>query len=168
MLPSPHTVDDPRDNYEKLRRIELVRHGVEHGVDVNENMPAMLIRHRLRAANIPPPAVVPYRPLGIDRGQDTSPNSHRLSMPMAAPPPPNAPAVSVDAIADLERQFANPAPLPPYEGDPKPTSVPVIPLIPTNIVDLRRECKRLGIKMDRRDRMPDLIRKIKEHGKDPA
>jgi hypothetical protein len=38
----------------------------------------------------------------------------------------------------------------------------------SEINKLRDECKALGIKMDRRDRMPDLKRKIAEHGQQDA
>ena len=140
-------IDDPRDNLEKARRMELVRFAQACGLpNITEHMPAMLIRRELRnkgMTNIK----VPPRILG---------SQHQ---PNAVMPSPDQKVVEVNAADDLARQFRAEQPVPaiPRRGRPK-----------SEINKLRDECKRLGIKMDRRDNVNNLREKIKAHGEQDA
>jgi hypothetical protein len=92
---------DPRDNLEKARRMELLRFAQQNGVsEIVEAMPAILMRQILRARGLTRIAAS-ARPLG--------------ALEPEAPAPANI--VTVDAVADLERQWkreqAQEAPPPP-------------------------------------------------------
>lgn len=143
-------IDDPRDNLEKAHRLELVKFAHAHGMkEISEMMPAILIRSHLRAKGLTNIRITP-RPLGSQGG--------------APAPSSNQKVTEIDAAADLARQFAaqQAAPKP---GRPKRFNR-LVERPKSEINKLRDECKRLGIHMERRDRMPDLKRKIAEHGQD--
>ena len=66
-------IDDPRDNLEKARRMELYRFAKEHGLDVTEEMPAILIRYELRRRGLTN-IKIPVRILGAqNQGQAIGP-----------------------------------------------------------------------------------------------
>lgn len=150
-------IDDPRDNLERARQAELVRFAQSHGLKhITDQVPAILIRAELRQRGLTN-IRIPPRPLGA------------TNQPNPIAPGPGAKIVEVNAAADLARQFAQQQARPP---DPHP----IKPERPKRLVErpkseinrLRDQCKALGIKMDRRDRMPDLKAKIEAHGKNAA
>lgn len=140
-------IDDPRDALDKARRPELVAFARAHGLnEISSDMPAMLIRKRLRSAGLTRISV-PDRRLGSMPDVPTS----------ITPPPPSAVEGGgkvVDVMDDLERQF----------------SVPALrkAVVHMSINELRAEMKRLGIKAERRDNIIIMRSKIEAHGKDPA
>lgn len=144
-----HRIDDPRDALAKATRGELVKFAKANGLYpevVNGDMPAILIRKRLRERGLTR-IKIPDRPLGQpvrpvamgDGGAVETPN-----------------AVEADAEADLERQWAQQA--------VKPAEKPAI-TVPT-MKDLRAACKARGIKVERTDNMESLRAKL--HGQDAA
>lgn len=158
-------IEDPRDNLEKAKLGELVRFANANGLrHVTYDMPAILIRQELRSRNLTN-IQIPRRPLGAQN-----------QGPAMAPSPPPAPSnvVEVNAAADLARQYAQqqaqptPPPLPKVTPRPEPKFKRLVPRPRQEINILRDECKRLGIKMDRRDRLPDLKAKIEAHGKNAS
>lgn len=131
-------IDDPRDNLEKARRMELVAFAKAQGVEgISEDMPAMLIRKRLRTLGLTQIAI-PQRILG----QTTA---RHADAPMGLPGVGERVA-EVDADADLERQFAN-----------RELSVDEM-----NYNQLKDELKRRGVKRGRADRLPDLREKVRK------
>lgn len=131
-------IDDPRSNLEKARRPELVRFARANGMaDISEAMPANLIRRRLVAAGLTR-IQVSAPPLGLAPG---------ASQTIA----PDAPVNVVDADDDLERQFAR-------------EQAAAKPIKGMAINELRAECKRLGIRLSRRDNMATMKEKIEAHG----
>ncbi len=154
------SIDDPRDNLEKAHRPELVRFARANGLThITEDMPAILIRHELRTRRLTN-IRIPPRPLGA---QQNHPDA------LAASPQPQN-VVEVNAAADLARQYeqqlAN-------QREPEPESIQrarppkypnrLKPRPPQEINQLRDECKRLGIKMERRDGKAQLKAKIEAH-----
>lgn len=145
-------IDDPRDNLEKARRNELVRFAHACGLEtITQEMPAILIRRELRSKGLTNISI-PRRVLGAQ-------NQNGPAVP------PDQKAVEVNAADDLARQFRQQAP-PPPRPPAKPTRLVERPKQEINL--LRDECKRLGIKMDRRDRKDSLKAKIAAHGKDTS
>lgn len=141
-------IDDPRSNLERARRTELVAYAQANGMtDIHENVPAIIIRRRL-----------------IERGLTRVPvQAQTLGMPAGAGsslPPADGPVTEVDAEADLERQYAMQA--------AAPVSAPVKNPNLMGINELRAECKRLKIKLSRRDNMTTMKAKIEGHGKQDA
>lgn len=153
-------IDDPRDNLAKARRWELQQFAEANGVtEIKAEMPAMLIRGILRAKGLTQ-IPVPDRPLGQMNQPHPRPmykNGLAAAQPTARTKQDQAQGAEISAEADLERQFRSAKPPPRKRLVERPKS---------KINAMRDECKRLGIHMDRRDRMPDLERKIAEHGKD--
>lgn len=118
------SIEDPRDSLDKARRVELVPFAKTHGLNVDENTPAILIRHMLRQKGV-----------------------HRIAIPervLGGQAPGNDRANDIDAVADLARQYQN----------------------SSDINSLRAECKRLGIKLSRRDTMDSMRAKI--NGENPS
>lgn len=147
---TPGITFDPRDPWAKARRIEVFRWAQEKGItEIVEQMPKDVMVNRLKARNIPPPPV-PSRMIGahIDpRSGDTSPTSHRHG---GQPQKLAATTVEVDAADVLERDWQQQSAV----------------AAPMNITDMRKECKRRGIKMVRTDNMATL--KAKLDGKQDA
>lgn len=129
-------IDDPRDALDKARHIELVAFVRANGIlDITPDMPAILIRRRLRAKGIRR-IPIPERPLGVVTGQtitDTAPTG-----------------IESDAADDLERQF---------KATPKPVAQDK-KLSQMSINELRAHGKKLGIKWSRRDNMITMREKI--------
>lgn len=143
-------IEDPRDNLEKAHRLELVRFAHAQGVtEITEHMPAILIRAQLRARGLTNIRIPPR-----DLGQQNQPGT--------LTPKSGDKVVELDAMADLARQFQAET-LPPSGKQKRYVRLVERPKSKINL--LRDQCKALGIHMDRRDRMPDLERKIAEHGK---
>ena len=138
-----HSITDPRDNLMKARRIELYRFAREKGVtEIVENMPGELMRDILRSKGITNIAV-PSRQLGTPEQMVTTPTSHRDGTTEIKQPDK---IVEVSAIADLKRQWQQ-------NQEPKQPSE-------MTITELRKECKRRGIKMARTDNMVTLKAKL--------
>jgi len=139
-------IDDPRDPLSKARRDELRRYARKNGIEVHPDMPALLLRDLLRQRGLTRPPI-PNRPLGaqVQNGLPALPSGGQQN------------GVEADAIADLARQYQQ-------QRQPPP------PLAPSTmgINELRAECKRLGIKLERRDNMNSMREKIGAHGKDTS
>lgn len=148
-------IDDPRDNLERAKRLELVAFAKANGLDhITNEHPAIVIRAELRQRGLTN-IKVPPRPLGA---QTRRPGAGVV----AQPPAQNA--IEVNAAADLARQFAqqqSQPPPPPLDQKPAKPKIP-----PQEINVLRAECKRLGIRMERRDTAAKLKAKIAAHGQD--
>lgn len=150
-------LDDPRDNLQRARRLELVRFARSNGqIDITEAMPADIIRKLLRSRGLTKISI-PHRVLGSMAQERTLP-------PGVAPGPAVAKAngapekiVEVDADDDLMRQYQQSKPAIPKRGRPQ-----------LEVNRLRDECRALGIKLSRRDNMNDMREKIKAHGKQDA
>lgn len=128
--------EDPSDNMDRMRRMQLVRFAHDNGqMDIHADMPASLIRDYLRK-----------------RGITRAPPQPSIFGAMNQHPDPGQNVPAVDATSDLERQYLAQQPERRRPGRPK-----------SEINVLRDECKRLGIRMDRRDRMPDLKAKIAQY-----
>lgn len=150
-------IEDPRDNLAKARLWELQQFAAANNVaEVKADMPAILIRSILRSkglTRIP----VPDRPLGQMNQPHPRPmykNGLAVAPERQRPQPEQEKGVEADAEADLARQYQTKKPARPPRLVERPKS---------EINKMRDECKRLGIHMDRRDRMPDLKAKIEAH-----
>lgn len=143
-------IDDPRDNLERAKRGELVAFAQAHGLrHVTWDTPAILIRAELRAKGITN-IRVPPRPLGSQAG--------RHHQAMAAP---NQKVLEVNAAADLARQFEQQQAAPPPTPLPRTDKPKRLAERPRSEINrLRDECKRLGIKMERKDNLTTLKAKI--------
>jgi hypothetical protein len=107
-----HSIQDPRDNLEKARRMELLRFAQENGVtEIVEAMPAIVMRQILRAKRLTRISI-PNRTLG--------------SAPVPEPQVSSS-SVSVDAAADLAQQWKReaeaPPPAPPRKRRGRPPKV---------------------------------------------
>lgn len=143
-------IEDPRSPLQKARRIELVAFAHQHGMtDITEQMPADLIRAKLRAKNLTH-IKVNAKPLGAA--------GDARQTQQAAPER----GVEIDYEADLERQFMAESTRP-VSAIPKRQDVGSM-----GINELRAECKRLNIKLSRRDNMASMKFKIENHGKDAS
>jgi hypothetical protein len=133
-------IDDPRDALDRSRRPDLVKFARANGMaDISEELPAMVIRKRLRERGFTRIPLAPQRPLGSP--PDAPVYAPRQAMIEEA-------GEAIDAVADLERQLA-----------PKPK--PKKPMSAINA--LRAECHKLGIKLDRRDNVILMRAKISAH-----
>lgn len=140
-------IDDPRDPLSKARRSELVKYARANGIkEIDPDMPALLMRDILRRRGLTRPPI-PNRPLGAQV---------QNGLPAIAAGAQQG-GVEADALADLARQYQQ-------QRQPPP------PLAPgkSGINELRAECKRLGIKLSRRDNMNSMREKIEAHGQIPA
>ncbi len=152
-------IDDPRDNLEKARRMELAEFAAVHRVtEITQDMPAILMRKILRSKGLTQiPA--PSRPLGNQNQPHVRPMyKNGLAVPQAPARALDQPkVVESDATDDLARQYrSQPARPPKYPRR-------LVERPKSKINQMRDYCKEHGIKMDRRDRMPDLERKIEAH-----
>jgi hypothetical protein len=146
------SIDDPRDVLSRMRRWELVQYARQHKVsEVSPEMPGPLIASILRSKGLTGrDAPIPPRPLG----QQNQPHARRLYNRDGSPkvhkaPTNQVPASSeINADADLMRQWQEQ-----QRREQQPRSE-------TPINALRAECKRLGIKLDRRDNMQTMKAKI--------
>lgn len=139
--------EDNRDSLQKARRSELVKFARQSGVkDIDPNMPANLIRHKLRTLGLTR-IQIPTRILG----QPNQPHGNAKVSASNAPVIPTS-GVEVSAMADLERQWRQEA------SAPKAAEAPTIKGMGIN--ELRAECKRLDIKLERRDNMVSMREKI--------
>jgi hypothetical protein len=126
--------DDPRSPLDKARRQEHVKFANDHGLeDVTEAMPAMVIRKILREKGLVN-IKVPDRQLG-SFVQPESVTEQATEQNVN----------TVDAEADLARQFAEQA---------KPDYAAM------SINELRAECRKNGIKIERRDNLNSLRAKL--------
>lgn len=130
-------IDDPRSNLEKARRFELVAYAHANGLTDVHENMPAMLIRRRLYERNLTRIPVNAPPLGVPAGVPSAPS-------------PDTPAYEVDAVADLERQF---------KQQSKPAK--------SGINELRAECKRLGIKLSRRDNMHTMKAKIESHGKLP-
>jgi hypothetical protein len=153
------SIEDNRSNLQRATRWELYQFAQANGVkEIVHDMPATVMRQILinkRITNIK----IPNRPLGAQ--------SQPPAVQQTRPASPDQKVVEVDADADLVRQWTQqkaapePEPEPPvkHARPPKyPKRLKARP--PQEINQLRDECKRLKIKMDRRDTKKRLKEKI--------
>lgn len=160
------TIEDHRDWIGKARKRELVEVARAQGhTDIDETLPAddytdhagritPGIRTLLRQRGVKR-MPLPERPLGKIGRHETRPVAPKAS---AAPMPSAPAAVAPDEWAEFQKWKAS---QPPAE---KPKRLVERPR--SEINQLRDECKRLGIKMDRRDGKAQLKAKIEAHGQD--
>lgn len=123
-------IDDPRDALAKAKRYELYTFAKANGLNVTEQMPAILIRQKLREAgktNIR----VPKRTLGEIEFKDNA-------------PPVDSESRDVDAEADLARQF-----------QAAPTTEPDIKQM--SRAELAKLCKQRGVKFERTAKKEKLM-----------
>lgn len=134
---------DPRDTLQRARKSELLAFAKHHHIgDVNEDMPAEIIRQVLRQKNFTKIGV-PNRILGTP---ELAQREARVT-PSRPSDDQNANVPQVSAVDDLMRQ---------YKASKS--------LDDMTITDLRKLCKERGIAMQRRDNMKTL--KAKLSGKD--
>lgn len=141
-------IDDPRDSLAKARRSELVIFARQNNVkDIDPNMPADLIRHKLRTMGLTR-IQIPTRILG----QPNQPHGNARVSASNAPVIPTS-GVEIGAMADLERQWRqeSAAPAPKAEAPS---------LKNMGINELRSLGKSMGIKFERTDNMPKMRIKI--------
>lgn len=174
MLLDPKRTIDPRDNLDKATRRELIEWAqVNNVTEVKEGMPAddvegkpgTGIRNILRAkglSRIP----VPNRSINQHGSVKTFPMKDRKPAP-----PPQATMDEWEEFQDFRRWKAAqgarklPAPVAAATPDQPASDKPVAEM---DMNELRRECKRLNIKVERTDRMPNLREKIAAHGQDAS
>lgn len=149
-------VEDPRDQLERARRIELVAYAKANNVPgITGDMPAILIRRRLRERNLTRPPI-PNRQLGVP---DNLGPGHAIGGDK------DSGGLLANAEDDLERQFSQPqvslAPAP-SQNDLEAPPPDVVDRMTIN--ELGAEMKRLGIHRERRDNMILMREKIKAHG----
>ena len=141
-----NNIEDPRSNLDKARRSELYEFAKNNGVtEINDNMPAILMREILRGkglTRIP----VPDRRLGQTNQPNPRPHyQNTMAAPGGQQPAPKG--VAVDAVADLARQYQQ------EQRRPLADSM--------TIGELRKECKARGIKLERRDNMTTIRAKLR-------
>src|SRR5512139_935536 len=147
----PDKTLDPRNPWDSVRRMELVRYAAEKGVkEIIEAMPKTVMVQILKQKGYPPPNVR-ARNIGKNmnpRAWDTDANTHQ-----AAPQPKQdvkAETVEIDADELLMREWQ--AKKPNYDN--------------MNFNDLRAELKRRGIKWEKRWKAADIRAVL--NGKDAA
>ncbi len=144
-----HSIQDPRDQLQRARRMELYRFARDNGIaDIVEAMPADVMRQILRNKGITSIAV-PDRQLGAIQRTETTPTSHK-GQTYQAPRPPEK-VVEVDATSDLMRQ---------WQQESQPAVPREKPVEAMSINELREACKRRGIKLARTDNMASLKEKL--------
>lgn len=140
------SIDDPRDALEKARLPELLKFAADNGVEIPAQFQdkAIIIRQLLRQRGLTR-IKIPARVLGMPNAGD--------------PVVPDGPVNEVNFAEDLMRQVMA-APAPPPPAPPARSGV-------SEIAELRKECKRRGIKTARTDKLADLRARL--NGKqDPA
>lgn len=126
-------IDDPRDALSKAKRYELYQFARANGLnEVTEDMPAILIRSKLRAAG-KTDIKIPKRTLGKVEFPDQAVTSDQAN--------------AVDAEADLARQF-------------EATQEPVKSFSEMSRAELAKECKARGIKFERTDKKEKLLERL--------
>ena len=148
-----YKIEDPRDPWQRARRMEVVRYAHELGhSDIVEQMPKDLMVRILRSRGVPAPSVPP-RPIGNvnPRSGDTSLTSHHYSGPVSEPA---QETVTVSAEEILARDWA--------AHKEAQAAQPVEP----SFIQLRQACKAKGIKYLRTDKAAQL--KARLRGEDPA
>jgi hypothetical protein len=135
-------IDDPRDNLSRATRHEIIQFAKKRGVtEIDPEMPAILMRDILRQKNITD-IQVGHRPLGSPGG--TRPVATQAQEQNIR---------TVDATSELARQWkAQQKPVKKYN----------------EFIELKMKAKKLGIKLSRTDRLPDLKEKLEKHGKNAA
>lgn len=136
-----HRIDDPRDALSKARRHELRAFAEANGVtEIVVGMPADLMRSILRQKGLT--AIrVPHRQLGMTESANAF---------AAQQPPPGAKVETVDATADLARQF---------EAQRRAAD----PFAELGTSALRKACKDRGIKQGRGEKPDSLRAKLRAH-----
>lgn len=141
------SIDDPRSNLDRARRRELLDYAKSNGVDLDENMPAIIMRDILRKSGHTRVAV-PNRSLGAMNQNRTGGYQNKMS---------NAPrkeqGIEADAVSDLMRQYQQQKPL--VQAPEKMT-----------IGQMRATCKARGIKISPSDNKITLRAKL--DGKDAS
>lgn len=140
-------IDDPRDTLEKATRYELWKFALARGVnDIEQEMPADLMRKVLRARNVTDIHVhfpnLLHRKIGMQRGVNATPTVADAVVP----------AAQVDASDDLMRQWK--------EQKVRDAQPPGPPKTYNEMAELRKECRRRGIKLARTDKIGDLRAKL--------
>lgn len=136
------SVIDPRDRLAKARRTELMAYAASHGIKLDENMPADLMRSQLRERGLTRPDI-PHRVLGAPK------DGVGVSTPVQAKAD-----NEISTEADLARQWqAEQAKAQQVQAEGKS-------LDDMTINELRAKGKELGIKFERRDTMPTMREKI--------
>lgn len=144
-----HETIDPRDPWERVRRMEVFRYAQELRVPGIEDRggipPKDLMVAQLKALKIPPPTVPPRTIGAVDpRMGDTSPDSHHFkgqTQPQRQPE-----TVELTALDVLTRDWQ------------AQQSKPVDQM---TITEARKECKARGIKMARTDNLASLKEKLR-------
>src|SRR3990167_3382960 len=144
-------ITDPRDNLEKARRRELVAFAHANGLkEINDEMPAILIRRILRRHNLTQ-ITIPKRVLGSTAG----PVADAVADAAAEGP-------KIDMEDDLARQYGvDPTSAAPSEQAPPPKPKPDLP--PRPLIErtrLMRLAKARGIKCGRKDTLQTLKEKL--------
>lgn len=133
-------IDDPRDPLERARLRELVNFAKANGqTDINDQMPAILIRRILRQRNLTRISV-PRRTLG-----QPEPSPGRADLQPRPSPVAETGGAEISAEDDLARQFAA----------SRPRSVHDM-----GYNELRAEAKRRKIKLNRSDTLAIIKEKL--------
>jgi hypothetical protein len=145
-------IDDPRDNLDKALPDELYFFAKSRGItDINRAEPAVLMRKKLRdkgLVDIP----IPNRVLG----QPTDWHNEWSTGSKEDPRP------SITAEQLMQKQWdeqQGKTNTPPAMKSPDPTEP--FDVAKAGIVELRKECKRRGIKMARTDNLVTLREKLR-------
>lgn len=134
------SIDDPRDALERARLPELLKFAAANGVVIPREFhdKAIIVRRILRSKGLTR-INVPLRVLGMPHaGQQIEPSE---------------PVNTTDFADDLMRQVRA---APPAPEAPAPRPVKGV----AEIAELRKECKRRGIKVARTDKLADLKAKL--------
>ena len=150
-------IQDPRDPLQKARRSELVAFAKRKGIeDIDENMPAELMRKILRGKGINQLDHAPTQVLGSTqdrRGREV-------------PEPTQENTREVSAEADLERQWREH-----QERVKQEQAERMAARGPRDmtIQELRKQVKAHGLKNDRNESRADIIKRLEQHlGKDAS
>lgn len=148
-------IDDPRDNLDKAVRWELDQFAKENGVtEITPEMPAILKRKILRSkglVNIKIPTRVLGQPRDWGTGKGALTSDPNALVGDRLPP--------VDTTTDLARQWEA------FKAQEAKEALGVVPPRGFNKRrELAKECKARGIVIARTDKVPDLERRLAEHG----
>lgn len=141
------SIDDPRSDLDKARRRELYDFARENGVELEEGMPAILMRKILRERGLTR-IKIPPRPLG-QQNQPGTGLKYKNQMQDGKAHQPQG--IESDAIADLVRQYSEQRRAPAVE-EKRPADM--------SIHELRAAVKAKGLKLARTDTMQDLRAKL--------
>ena len=150
-------IDDPRDPLQRAKRRELVEFAHQNGhTHITTEMPAIYIRNYLRAQGLTN-IRVPNRPLGQPPKNSSTAHPSLMNGEVS-----EENVQTFDADADLARQFGLDVPVDrsdtvePVKEKPKPKNTNII----HEIAELRRQCKKRGIKMSVHDTRETLKAKL--------